>query len=78
MRQKRRLLKPSNEAIRVYGSDYYVVSSGDDKCIVDSQKKGDKTKLDYPIELVYPQKGMSILIRDDNTVMSVNFPDKCS
>ncbi len=66
------------EAIRIYGSDYYVVSTGDNICVADSQKKGDETKLVYPIELVYPQKGMSILIRDDNTVMSVNYTDKCS
>jgi hypothetical protein len=65
------------EAIRIYGSDYYLVATGDDKCIIDSQKKGDETKLEYPIELVYPQKGMSILIRKDNTVMSVNYPDEC-
>jgi hypothetical protein len=66
------------EAIRIYSSDYYVVSTGDNICLADSQKKGDETKLIYPIELVYPQKGMSILIRGDNTVMSVNYTDKCS
>jgi hypothetical protein len=66
------------EAIRIYGSDYYLVSSGDNNCVADSQRKADESKLVYPIELVYPQKGMSILIRDDNTVMSVNYTDKCS
>ncbi len=66
------------EAIRIYGSDYYLVSSGDDNCVADSPKKGDESKLVYPLELVYPQKGMSILIRNDNTVMSVTYTDKCS
>lgn len=65
------------EAIRKYGSDYYLVSSGENKCVANSQKKGDEIKLVYPIELVYPSKGMFILIRDDNTVMSVNYTDKC-
>ena len=65
------------EAIRKYGSEYYLVSSGDNNCVADSQKKEDKTKLVYPIEFAYPQKGMSILIRKDNTVMSVNYTDKC-
>lgn len=66
------------EAIRKYGSDYYLVSSNGNKCVADSPKKGDEIKLVYPITLVYPQKGMSILIRKDNTVMSVNYTDKCS
>jgi hypothetical protein len=65
------------EAVRKYGSDYYLVSSGGNKCVADSQKKGDEIKLVYPITLVYPKKGMFILIRKDNTVMSVNYTDKC-
>jgi hypothetical protein len=65
------------EAIKRYGSDYYLVSSGGNKCVANSQKKGDEIKLVYPLTLVYPQKGMFILIRKDNTVISVNYTDKC-
>ncbi len=67
-----------DEAIRKYGSDYYLVTSQDSDCIDKSQKKEkDIGKFSYPISLVYPQKGMSISIRNDNTVMMVNYTDKC-
>jgi hypothetical protein len=67
-----------DEAVQKYGSDYYLIFSSDSTCIDKSQKRKKKvSEQDYPIKLVYPQKGMSILVKNDNTVMMVNYTDKC-
>lgn len=67
-------------AIRKFGLDYYLVITRESTCIEKSQKRNQDRKLewsDYPVNLVYPQKGMIIQVRKDNTVMMVNYADKC-
>ena len=79
------------DAIKIYGNDYYVVTRSDyynsttreyaSLCVYKSQKRNQEVKVDesdYPISLVYPQKGMYIQVRDDNTVMMMEYTDKCN
>ncbi len=65
-------------AIRKYGSDYYVITAQDSMCIEKLQERNKFVNaLDYPIKLVYPQKGMNVQVRKDDTVMMVTYTDKC-
>ena len=79
------------DAIKIYGTDYYVITRSDyynsttreyaSVCVYKSQKRNQEVKIDgsdYTVRLVYPQKGMYIQIRDDNTVMGVFYIDKCN
>ena len=79
------------DAIKIYGTDYYVITRSDyynsttreyaSLCVYESQKRNQEVKVDgsdYPIYLVYPQKGMFIQVRDDNTVMGLFYTDKCN
>lgn len=66
------------EAISKFGSDYFEIDSAESLCIKDNLKRGSSDKkLDYPISLVYPEKGMYVLIGDDNKVMHIGFLYKC-
>lgn len=69
-----------DEAIQKFGSDYYLITTQESTCIERSQERKQNKQLswiDYPIKLVYPQKGMFISIRNDNTLIMVNYTDKC-
>ncbi len=67
-----------DDATHKFGSDYYLVTTQESTCIEKSQKRKKSVgRLDHPINLVYPQKGMFIQVRHDNTVMMVNYTDKC-
>ena len=80
------------DAIKIYGNDYYVITNSDYNnkaktlgyesiCVYKSQKRNQEVKVDesdYPISLVYPQKGMYIQVRSGNIVMSVEYTDKCN
>jgi hypothetical protein len=66
------------EAINQYGSDYVEISAGESFCIDKSVRRGDsESPLSYPVLLVYPEKGMIISIRDDNSVMQIGYLYKC-
>ena len=78
------------DAIKIYGDDYYVITNSDynnsttreyaSLCVYKSQKRNQEVKVDgsdYPIYLVYPQKGMYIQIRRNNKVMMVEYMNGC-
>ncbi len=66
------------EAISKFGSDYFEIESWESFCIKDNRKRGSsQKKLNYPIALVYPEKGMYVSIRKDNTVMHIGYLYKC-
>ena len=78
------------DAIKIYGDDYYVITNSDynnsttreyaSLCVYKSQKRNQEIKVDgsdYPIYLVYPQKGMYIQIRRNNKVMMVEYMNGC-
>jgi hypothetical protein len=62
-----------------YGDDYYLVPATGSTCINKDQKKLPQVgSLDYPVSIVYPKIGMFIVVREDKTVVSVNYTSKCS
>lgn len=68
------------EAIRKFGSDYYPITTQASTCIERSQARKQNRQLnwmDYPIMLVYQQKGMLVQVRENNNVMMVNYVDRC-
>ena len=66
------------EAILKYGSDYFETSAGESVCIKDNPKREVSEKhLNYPILLVYPERGMTITVGEDNTVTLVSLLYKC-
>ncbi|NNE67397.1 MAG: hypothetical protein HKN33_12590 [Pyrinomonadaceae bacterium] len=66
------------EAIEKYGPDYFVTSNNDSKCIPVSRKNREyRGKPEYPISIVYPKRGMYVGIREDGSVMHINYTDKC-
>jgi|SRR5215213_3402613 len=66
------------EAILKYGSDYFETSAGESLCVKDNLKREVSEKhLNYPILLVYPERGMTITVGRDNTVSLVSLLYKC-
>lgn len=66
------------EAISKFGSDYFEIASGESFCIKNNSKRGpSEKKLNFPILLVYPEKGMYVSITDDNKVMHIGYLYKC-
>lgn len=69
---------PELEAIAAFGSDYFERETGESMCVWNNSKRGaSNRKLQYPVMLVYPEKGMILGIDKDKTVMFVSFPYKC-
>jgi hypothetical protein len=66
------------EAILKYGTDYFETASGESICVRENLKKGVSEKhLDYPILLVYPEKGMTVTVGEDGMVSQVSLLYKC-
>jgi hypothetical protein len=66
------------EAVSKFGSDYFEISAGESTCIKGNPKRGSsKKKLNYPRMLVFPEKGMYVLIGDDSKVLHVGYLYKC-
>lgn len=72
-------LRPNDEkpltieqAIGIYGEDYFLRSVGKNIC---SSKK--LTKLEYPFTIVYPRKGIFLWVRDGNQVDDIIYVAKC-
>ncbi len=72
-------LRPNHErpltienAIEIYGNDYFVRGIGKSIC---SSKK--LTKLEYPFTIVYPQKGIYFWVREGNQVDDIFYAPKC-
>jgi hypothetical protein len=67
------------EAISKYGSDYFEIASGDSLCIEENFKRGhSEKKMSFPILLVYPEKGMTISIGEDNKIILISLLYKCT
>ncbi len=66
------------EAIDKYGSNYFENNSGS-SCFTEDQKRGPsgKQNVNYPISLVYPEKGMTIVIAENNDVVGIWFLNRC-
>jgi hypothetical protein len=66
------------EAIEKFGIDYFEISSGESICLNGNQKRGaSERKLNYPVLLVYPEKGMYVSINSQNKVMHTGYLYKC-
>jgi len=69
---------PEQEAIATFGSNYFERETGESICVWDNPKRGPSNrKLQYPVMLVYPEKGMILGVDKHKTVMFVSFPYKC-
>lgn len=66
------------EIISKYGSDFYEIESSESMCIKDDHPPGESNrKMQYPIVLVYPNKGMYVFINEDNKLIYRGFLVKC-
>lgn len=67
------------DAIVKFGTEYFEVEGSHSACVTEEQKRGssEKKEMDYPILLVYPEKGMTISIAKDNSVIGIWFLYKC-
>jgi hypothetical protein len=69
------------EAVRKYGGDFFEIESSDPLCISNRAdlKPGERPeKLNYPIFLVYPNKGRFIFINMENKALYFSFLYKCN
>lgn len=66
------------EAITKFGPDYFEIGSGESMCITGNKKGPSEKKLEFPMMLVYPNKGMYVLIDEDNKVNHFGFTYKCA
>lgn len=66
------------EAITKFGPDYFEIGSGEPMCITGNKKGPSEKKLEFPMMLVYPSKGLYVLIDEDNKVNHFGFTYKCA
>jgi hypothetical protein len=66
------------EAISKYGLDYFEISSGESVCTKNTNPDSSKGKLNYPILLVYPQKGLYVLVNENDQVLHIGYLYKCT
>jgi hypothetical protein len=65
------------EAIATFGTNYFEIASSDPLCIRADAMRGPGSESRFPRLLVYPEKGMYVSIREDNSVIQVGFSYKC-
>lgn len=66
------------QAVEKYGSEYFETDSAS-SCITNDQQRGTSGKKDlkYPVWLVYPEKGLMIIVGKDNNVIGIWFLNRC-
>jgi hypothetical protein len=71
--------KSREEIVAEYGSDFFEVASYESMCIKPNRQIGANFKplSDYPIALVYPNKGMYISIPEQNLISHIGYSFKC-
>jgi hypothetical protein len=61
-----------------YGNDYFEIESWESFCIDKNRMPGPSVKkLNYPVVLVYPNKGMYVLLHEQNYVIHIGYAMKC-
>ncbi len=68
------------EVIAKYGNNYFEIESSESTCIKNNQKNGssDKQAKNYPIVLVYPENGMSVVVNKDDEIVGIWYSYKCN
>jgi len=66
-----------SEIVEKFGFDYFEIGTGDSLCIKENQKRGkSEQKIQYPT-LVYPEKGMIVVLKENGEVISIGYLYKC-
>jgi hypothetical protein len=71
--------KSREEIVAEFGSDFFEVASHESMCIKPNSQIGSNFKHlnEYPIALVYPNKGMYISIQEQNLIAHIGYSFKC-
>lgn len=65
-------------AIARFGAGYYVVTNGRSECApIDPHPGQIEDPHAFPIKLVFPKKGLTVSVRQDDSIIQVTYSDKC-
>lgn len=66
------------EAIARFGAGYYVGTNGRSECDpIDPHPGQIEDPHAFPIKLVFPKKGLTVSVRQDDSIIQVTYSDKC-